>query len=352
MNHYHPFDREWRRKQEGQACCCPPGCCPPPCPPPCPVPGPTGPTGATGPAGPTGATGPMGRSLPGPTGPTGAGGPTGPTGPQGIPGPDGATGPTGPQGIPGAEGPTGATGPAGSAGTTGPTGPTGPTGLSGPTGPAGANGATGPTGPTGPAGPSGSTGPTGTAGTAATLAVGTVTTGEPGTDAQVINSGTPQNAVFDFTIPKGDTGTVAPLSLLSAYSTPPQSGGNNTLLIFDNNKLSYGSEINHTPGSTDVTINQPGVYWVAFHGSFSPANGTTFPENMGVSLIKDGSVVPGATSQYIFHTSSQTAALSFSTPVEVSSAPTTLQVRGDGGNYLYSTTGISVYRLGDIPSQA
>lgn len=270
----------------------------------------------------------MGRSLPGPTGPTGASGPVGPTGPQGIPGPDGPTGPTGPQGIPGADG------------AIGPTGATGPAGL------AGATGATGPTGPTGPAGP------TGTTGTAATLAVGTVTTGEPGTDAQVVNSGTPQNAVFDFTIPKGDTGSASPLSLLSTYSTPPQSGGNNTPLVFDNNELSYGNEINHTPGSTDVTINQPGVYWIAFHGSFSPANGTTFPENMGASLTKDGNVVPGATSQYIFHTSAQTAALSFSTPLEVSSAPTTLQVVGDGGNYLYSTTGLSVYRLGDIPNNA
>lgn len=37
------------------------------------------------------------------------------------------------------------------------------------------------------------------------VAVGTTTTGEEGTDASVINSGTPTNPVFDFTIPRGDS---------------------------------------------------------------------------------------------------------------------------------------------------
>ena len=182
--------------------------------------------------------------------------------------------------------------------------------------------------------------------------MGTVTTGDPGSSAQVTNSGTPQNAILDFTIPKGDTGSSAPVSLLSAYSTPAQSGSSGAPLIFDKNGLSYGSDISHTPGSSTFTVNTPGVYAVAFQGSFSPTSGTTFPQSVGASLQQNGSVVPGATSQYIFHTSAQTAALSFSTPVAVSSAPAQLQVIGDGGNYLYSTIGLSLYRLGDIPSDS
>jgi len=53
----------------------------------------------------------------------------------------------------------------------------------------------GPQGPIGPVGPSG------------TIAIGTVTTGNPGTNATVTNSGTPQNATFNFLIPRGDAGT-------------------------------------------------------------------------------------------------------------------------------------------------
>lgn len=40
----------------------------------------------------------------------------------------------------------------------------------------------------------------------ATVDVGTTTTGNAGTNASVVNSGTTQNAVFDFTIPRGDKG--------------------------------------------------------------------------------------------------------------------------------------------------
>ena len=50
-------------------------------------------------------------------------------------------------------------------------------------------------------------GDSGTDGNDATVSVGTVTTGAAGSSASVTNSGTSGAAVFDFTIPKGDTGT-------------------------------------------------------------------------------------------------------------------------------------------------
>lgn len=49
-------------------------------------------------------------------------------------------------------------------------------------------------------------GPQGEKGDAATITVGTTTTGLPGTNASVINSGTSSDAIFDFTIPRGDKG--------------------------------------------------------------------------------------------------------------------------------------------------
>jgi len=49
-------------------------------------------------------------------------------------------------------------------------------------------------------------GPAGDDGTAATIAVGTVTTGAPGSAVTVANSGTPTAAVLDFSIPEGDAG--------------------------------------------------------------------------------------------------------------------------------------------------
>lgn len=71
-------------------------------------------------------------------------------------------------------------------------GVTGPTGAAGPTGPAGA------TGPQGPIGPTGS---------AATITLGTVSTGAPGSSVIITNSGSSSAATLNFTIPRGDQGT-------------------------------------------------------------------------------------------------------------------------------------------------
>lgn len=57
---------------------------------------------------------------------------------------------------------------------------------------------------------SGGVGPTGTSGAAATVTVGTVTTGAPGSSASVVNAGTSSAAVLNFTIPAGATGPQGP----------------------------------------------------------------------------------------------------------------------------------------------
>ena len=54
-------------------------------------------------------------------------------------------------------------------------------------------------------------------GEAATVTVGTVTTGEPGTDAIVTNSGTESAAVLDFIIPRGESGSSVPKPLTYDY---------------------------------------------------------------------------------------------------------------------------------------
>ena len=261
--------------------------------------------------------------------PVSATGPTGPTGATGT----GVTGPTGPTG------PTGATG----TGVTGPTGPTGPTGATGPTGPTGATGRTGPTGPTGP------TGDEGVQGTAATVRVGTVTTAEPGTEAKVTNSGTEQDAVFDFVIPRGETGGgVTPVELLTAYATPAQPGTSGGSLIFDRNGTSYGNAISHTENTSALTIQEPGFYYVAFHTTITPTSGVDFPLSIVVYLQQQGTAVSGTGIRHTFQTTSDASNIAFSQIIQVTSTPTTLEVIGEGGNYLYYDNAITIYKVGEI----
>lgn len=60
--------------------------------------------------------------------------------------------------------------------------------------------------PRGEQGAAGDKGESGIDGKSATIQIGTVTTGESGTQASVTNSGDETNAIFNFTIPKGDRG--------------------------------------------------------------------------------------------------------------------------------------------------
>jgi len=112
---------------------------------------------------------------------------------NGIVGPQGPAGPQGPQGVAGTPGAAGAQG------------------IPGPGGPQGAQGVPGVQGVQGPVGAQGNTGPQGPIGIAATATAGTTTTGAAGSSASVVNSGTTSAAVFDFTIPRGDTGATGPV---------------------------------------------------------------------------------------------------------------------------------------------
>lgn len=67
-------------------------------------------------------------------------------------------------------------------------------------------------------GAQGPEGPQGTPGQAATVQVGQVTTGEPGSQANVTNSGTEAAAVLNFTIPQGPTGQTGPIGRTPIFS--------------------------------------------------------------------------------------------------------------------------------------
>lgn len=82
-------------------------------------------------------------------------------------------------------------------------------GIQGETGPQGIQGIQG------EQGIQGIQGETGPQGDAATIAVGTVTTGAAGSSVIITNSGTSGAAVFDFTIPKGDTGDIGNITAVS-----------------------------------------------------------------------------------------------------------------------------------------
>ena len=228
------------------------------------------------------------------------------------------------------------------------------------------------TGPQGPTGSQGPTGVTGATGNAATVAAGTVTTGEPETEAAVTNSGSENAAVFDFVIPRGATGATGPqgptgatgpqgptgatgatgatgsvpVEALSAYSIPTQTVTDNAAVIFDRTAAQQGTAITHADNSADITIGEEGTYFVSFNGTAAPQNAASLPETNLVQFTLNGTAQNGASTQHIFTTADETSAQSASLVFNVTSVPATLQVVSSGGSFLYSGTTLNIFKIG------
>lgn len=218
--------------------------------------------------GPTGATGPAGA-----TGDTGA---TGPQGIQGVQGPQGDLGPAGADGAPGADGAQGDPGPAGADGASAYE-------------VAVANGFVGNEAAwlAGLVGPTGATGATGAQGTAATIAVGTVTTGAAGSAASITNVGTSSAAIFDFTIPRGDTGAGGGGAVTISGKT-----GAYTVVAGD-----LGTVINCTANTFTVSLTAAATLGAGFHCWVWNTSNTS---SHAITINPDGSeTIDGATTLLI-----------------------------------------------------
>ena len=216
-------------------------------------------------------------------------------------------------------GETGATGPQGLQGETGAVGPQGPAGTAGEaatvtvgtttTGDAGTNASVTNTGtaqnailnftiPRGETGATGPQGPAGTAGEAATVTVGTTTTGDAGTNASVTNTGTAQNAVLNFTIPRGETGATGPQGTTATNeygykydtTTNPITLTANTVATVP---LNQTGPLNVITGATTnaLTIGSAGTYKIDYF--FNGISNTAGDVNLAV--YNNNNLVPGST---------------------------------------------------------
>ena len=109
-----------------------------------------------------------------------------------------------------------------------------------------------PTGEPGPIGEPGIQGRPGDTGESATITIGTVTAGNAGTNPIVSNTGTAVDAIFNFTIPKGDTGDTADIyeldDLVDVEVANPVTG---EVLKYDGLKW-YNATDTGSPGTGDV----------------------------------------------------------------------------------------------------
>ena len=99
------------------------------------------------------------------------------------------------------------------------------------------------------------TGADGANGQAATIAVGTVSTGVAGSNASISNSGTSDAAVFDFTIPRGDTGASGSFTWRGTWSSATAYGTNEVVLYNGTSYIAVANNQNVIPSSDSTKWN-------------------------------------------------------------------------------------------------
>lgn len=117
---------------------------------------------------------------------------------------------------------------------------------------------------------------TSTGGTAASISVGTTTTGAAGSSASVTNSGTSGAAIFDFTIPRGDTGLTGatgptgPMGPKAASIQWPTTADTKIALFYTTASLTISKITSVLPGGTST----PSLSFNVRYGSDISATGT------------------------------------------------------------------------------
>ena len=174
--------------------------------------------------------------------------------------------------------------------------------------------------PAGATGATGATGQQGAQGPAATVAVGTVTTGAAGSSASVVNAGTSGAAVLNFVIPAGATGATGPQGATGPAGTTTWAG--------ITGKPSTFAPSAHQHTSADIT-------------DFSAAVVAAAPPTTNASLLTSGTLPDARLSANIARTSDITSAVA----AVVDAAPAALDTLnelaaalGDDANFASTVT--------------
>ena len=203
--------------------------------------------------------------------------------------------------------------------------------------------------PAGATGANGADGATGADGTAATVQVGTTTTGAPGTNASVTNAGTESNAVLNFVIPAGATGASAAESrpsVLAVQDTTEQALTENTPVSFAVNLLQSGTDLTHAAGSNQITVETPGIYQAAFTAEVSPTETATLPLTISLSLEQGTTILE--TSSTTMTTAEQSNTLAWNIPFTVTAAPEVLQILSDGTDVILNRATLTINKIGTV----
>ena len=137
--------------------------------------------------------------------------------------------------------------------------------------------------------------------------------------------------------------------MVNSYTNTPQTIAANDLLSFSVNDILTGCTVLHSSGSTSFKLNRPGFYYVSFTGVGAITGATAGA--ITVNLLRNGTVVPGATSTQESASATGTRTVNFSKIIQVLPSccavnnTTTLAFQNAGLETTFSNVNVVITKL-------
>ncbi len=114
---------------------------------------------------------------------------------------------------------------------------------------------------------------------------------------------------------------------------------------FDTNQALLGTNITHTNNSSDFIITIPGTYTISYNTIVTSAAGTTPPVSTSVELRNGGVVIPGTTTSTTLTDTGDTATLSGTTTIQITTVPSTITLNALNTNGTFSSASVTIHSL-------
>lgn len=194
-----------------------------------------------------------------------------------------------------------------------------------------------------PQGEKGENGTNGTPGQAATISIGTVETTDSCENVSVTNSGTEQNAVLNFVIPCAKANET---NIVTAVNPSEQTTASERKLNFEITSALKGTALSHAAGSGDIVINDTGIYQAVFRAVVTPAAGAALPATEILGIYLNNSAVTGASAVKYFTTDTEAENMSVTAFFNIETLPAVLSIYSSAENFAVTDAAFTVIKIG------
>ena len=120
----------------------------------------------------------------------------------------------------------------------------------------------------------------------------------------------------------------------------------NTAVSFATNLLESGTDLTHTAGSNQITVETTGIYQAALSAEVSPVGEAELPLTISLSLQLGTTILE--TGSTTMTTAEQSNTIAWTVPFPVTTAPEQIRILADRSNVVLNRATLTINKIGTV----